>query len=185
MGAPLTPPYLGVPPLMASPVPNPYLGVAPQPIAPLGAPFSPTPFVGASPALAPFLSVPPLPISATPWPAPVFGGFASSPVVATLLEQLGLREAATRIGDEALKQRVIDGINNTLDRTIEGVIGTSLQPWFGPGAQFQIYPVVAELGLTAHRYPEGPVRTALLTIAGQILHKSLAPTENGVSHRHK
>jgi hypothetical protein len=123
-----------------------------------------------------------------PWPAPEHGGFAVSPVVAMLLAQLGLREAAARIGDEALKQRVIEGINGTLDRTIEGVAGLSLQPWFGPGAQYQqyqMYPVVAELGLIAHRYPEGPVRTALLTIAGQILHKSLISTENGGSHRHK
>jgi hypothetical protein len=102
-----------------------------------------------------------------------------------LLSQLGLREAAARISDEALKQRVIEGINDTLDRTIEGVAGITLQPWFGPGAQYQIYPVVAELGLMAHRYPEGPLRIALLTIAGQILHKSLAPTEDGGSHRRK
>jgi hypothetical protein len=201
MGAPLTPPpYLGVPPLMASPVPTPYLGVAPQPLAPLGAPFTPspylgvppvgapftpTPFVGAPLAPAPFLSVPPLPIAPTPWPAPAHGVLAVSPVVAMLLAQLGLREAAARIGDEALKQRVIAGINDTLDRTIEGVTGLSLQTWFGPGAEYQLYPVVAELGLLAHRYPEGPVRTALLTIAGQILHKSLTSAEDGGSHRHK
>jgi hypothetical protein len=193
-------PYLGVPPLMVSPVPTPYLASAPQPIAPLGAPFTstpflgvppmgapftPTPFLGAPPTTAPYLGVPPVPMSATPWPVPEHGGFAGSPVVATLLAQLGLREAAARIGDEALKQRVIDGINDTLDRTIAGVAGMSLQPWFGPGAQYQIYPVVAELGLIAHRYPEGPVRTALLTIAGQILHKSLTSTEDGGSHRHK
>jgi hypothetical protein len=115
----------------------------------------------------------------------MLGGIAGSPVVATLLAQLGLREAAARIGDEALKQRIIDGINDTLDRTIEGVAGTSLQPWFGPGAQYQMYPVVAELGLVAHRYPDGPVRAALLTIAGQILHKSLALTEDGGRHRYK
>jgi hypothetical protein len=48
-----------------------------------------------------------------------------------------------------------------------------------------MYHVVAELGLIAHRYPDGSVRTALLTIAGQILHKSLALTEDGGSRRRK
>jgi hypothetical protein len=151
----------------------------------MGAPFTATPFVGSPPAAAPYLGVPPLPIAATSWPVPIHGGFAGSPVVATLLSQLGLREAAARIGDEALKQRVIEGINETLDRTIEGVTGMGLQPWFGPGAPYQSYPIVAELGLMAHRYPEGPLRNDLLTIAGQILHQSLTLTEDGGSHRHK
>jgi hypothetical protein len=102
-----------------------------------------------------------------------------------LVSQLGLREAVSRIGDEGLKQRVLEGVNEALDRTIEGFAGIGFNPWIGPGAQSQIYPLAAELSLIAHRYPEGPMRNALLTIAGQILQNSLNPTGDGGSHRRK
>jgi hypothetical protein len=101
-----------------------------------------------------------------------------------LLSQLGLREAVSRIGDEALKRRVTDSVNEAIDRTIEGLSGLTLHPWFGPGAQFMIYPIAAQLALIAHRYPDGAVRNALLDIAGQTLQKSLAPTGEGTG-RHK
>jgi hypothetical protein len=96
-----------------------------------------------------------------------------------------LREAVSRIGDEGLRQRVTDGVNEALDRTIEGIAGIGFNPWIGPGAQGQIYPLAAELSLVANRYPEGPMRTALLTIAGQIVQNSLNPTGDGGSHRRK
>jgi hypothetical protein len=102
-----------------------------------------------------------------------------------LLSQLGLREAVSRIGDETLKQRVTDGVNQALDRTIESISGVGFNPWFGPGVPFVTYHVAAELGLIAHRFPEGSMRNALLTIAGQILQNSMAPTTDGGGHRHK
>ncbi len=114
-------------------------------------------------------------ISAAPLPITGPGGYAPSLITTTLLTQLGLREAVSRIGDEALKERVINGVNEAIDRCIESVSGMTLHPWFGPGAQFMIYPVVSELALIAHSYPEGPVRHELLNIAGQILNKSIAP----------
>jgi hypothetical protein len=112
------------------------------------------------------------------------GGHAISPVVTLLLSQLGLREAISRIGDEALKRRVTENVNEAIDRTIEGVSGMTLHPWFGPGAQFMIYPIAAQLALVAQRYPDSAVRDGLLTIAGQILQKSIAPTgEAAARHR--
>ena len=125
-----------------------------------------------------------LDMQGTPWPSAGLGGHAISPVVTMLLSQLGLREAVSRIGDEALKQRVTNGVNEAIDRTIEGLTGMTLHPWFGPGAQFMIYPVAAQLALIAHRYQDGAVRNALLDIAGQILQKSIAPTGEATG-RHK
>ena len=121
----------------------------------------------------------------TPWPIAGLGGHhVISPVTVMLLQQLGLREAVSRIGNTALKQRVTENVNEAIDRTIEGVSGMTLHPWFGPGAQFTIYPIAAQLALIADRYPEGALKDALLTIAGQIVQKSIAPTGEGAG-RHK
>jgi hypothetical protein len=199
-------PYLGVPPVGFPPAPVPYLGVPPLGIHPalgLGFPPAPAPYLGVPPlgfgvpplgisplgvpqAQAPYLGVPPLgfDMQTTPWPIAGLGGHALSPVTITLLQQLGLREAVSKIGDEALKRRVTDSVNEAIDRTIEGLSGMTLHPWFGPGAQSTIYPIAAQLALIAHRYPEGTVRDALLTIAGQIVQKSIAPTSEGAG-RHK
>jgi hypothetical protein len=119
-------------------------------------------------------------------PSPItgLGGHALFPVTTMLLSQLGLREAISRIGDEALKQRITSSVNEAIDRTIEGVSGMTFQPWFGPGAQFMIYPIAAQLALIAQRYPDGAVRDGLLNIAGQILQKSISPTGEGTG-RHK
>lgn len=206
-------PFLGVPPLPipplgvhpayalgygVSPLSTPQMGIPPVPFLPFGAQVPSTPFLGApslpfSPfgaqqALAPTMGIHPaytlsFGMQTTPWSIAGHGGHALSPVAAMLLSQLGLREAASRIGDEALKQRVITGVNEALDHTIEGLAGMGLHPWFGPGAQSMIYPVAAELALIAQRYPDGDVRNALLTIAGQILQKSLAPAGEGGGRR--
>lgn len=164
--SPLTTPLMGIPP-----VPAPFLSMPPLGVPSVPAPFLGVPPLGVHPAQALGFGM-----QTAHWPITGLGGHAISPVAATLLSQLGLREAVSRIGDDALKQRVITGINEALDRTIEGVSGMGLHPWFGPGAQFMIYPIAAELALLAQRYQEGEVRNALLTIAGQILNKSIAPT---------
>ena len=195
LGFPPAPaPYLGVPPAPAPylgfpPAPVPYLGVPPLGvpplcISPLG--IHPALGLGFPPAPAPYLGVPPLGLDmqTTPWPIAGLGHHAISPVTIMLLQQLGLREAASRIGDAALKQCVTDNVNEAINRTIESVTGMTLHPWFGPGAQVTIYPIAAQLALIADRYPEGAMRDALLNIAGQILQKSLAPIGEGAG-RHK
>ena len=182
LGFPQAPaPYLGVPPMGFPPAPAPYLGVPP-----LGFPQAPAPYLGFPQAPAPYLGVPPLGLDmqTTPWPIAGLGHHAISPVTVMVLQQLGLREAVSRIGDAALKQRVTDNVNDAIDRTIESVTGMTLHPWFGPGAQVMIYPIAAQLALIADRYPEGAMKDALLNIAGQILQKSLAPTGEGAG-RHK
>jgi hypothetical protein len=141
-------------------------------------------------AQTPFFGVPPLgmhPAEAmglNTQMTPGIAGHAVSPVAFILLSQLGLREAISRIGDEALKQRVTTSINESIDRTIEGVSVLTLLPWFGPGAQSVIYSIAAQLALVANRYPEGALRDALLTIAGQIVQKSTAaPSGESTGHR--
>ena len=131
-------------------------------------------------ALTPGMAVPPVPL-----PIPGQGGAPVSPITAILLSQLGLREAASRIGDEGLKGRIITGVNEALDRTIEGLSAMTLQPWFGPGAQSMIYPIVSELALLAQRYQDGALRNDLLTLAGQILHKSIIPTAEGAGGKRR
>jgi hypothetical protein len=175
-------PYMGMPtPYMAPQAPVPYMGMP----TPYMAPQAPVPYMG-----MPALGLNPvqalgLDMQMTPLPIGGLGGHAAVfPVITLLLSQLGLREAVSRIGDEALKQRVTISINEAIDRTIEGVSGMTFHPWFGPGAQFTIYPIAAQLALIAQRYPEGAVRDGLLNIAGQILQKSVAPTGEG-SGRHK
>ena len=194
----------GVPPMGFPPAPAPYLGVPPAPAPYLGFPQAPVPYpgvpalglsplgihpalgLGFPPAPAPYLGVPPLGLDmqTTPWPIAGLGHHAISPVTVMVLQQLGLREAVSRIGDAALKQRITDNVNEAIDRTIESVTGMTLHPWFGPGAQVMIYPIAAQLALIADRYPEGAMKDALLNIAGQILQKSLAPTGEGAG-RHK
>lgn len=147
------------------------LGVLPQAAHLMGMQQQAIPWWATQHALASSLGTP---AASLPIVGP--GGYAVSPITSTLLTQLGLREAVSRIGDEGLKERVINGVNEAIDRSIEGVTGMTLHPWFGPGAQFMIYPIVSELALIAHSYPEGTVRNELLNIAGQILNKSIAPT---------
>jgi hypothetical protein len=187
-------PQLGIPQLGFPPAPVPYLGVPPLGFPQLGFPPAPVPYLGMPQLGMPQLGMPQLGITqaqalgldmqATPWPTAGLGGHAISPVITMLLSQLGLREAVSRIGDEALKQRVTNSVNEAIDRTIEGLSGMTLHPWFGPGAQSMIYPIAAQLALIANRYQDGAVRNALLDIAGQILQTSIAPTGEGAG-RHK
>jgi len=163
---------LGVQPTVASGV-----GIQPLPAHQMGIQQQlPFPWWGAQHALAPGMGMPPVPL-------PIPGVSPISPITAMLLSQLGLREAASRIGDEGLKGRIITSVNEALDRTIEGLSGMTLQPWFGPGALAMIYPIVSELALLAHRYQEGALRNDLLTLAGQILNKSIVPTAEGGKRR--
>jgi hypothetical protein len=118
-------------------------------------------------------------LQAGQWPITGFGGPGVSPLTAMLLTQFGLKEAVSRITDEPLKERIINGINEAINRSIEGLAGMTLHPWFGPGAQAMIYPVVSELALVAHTMQDGAVRNELLNLAGQILNKSIAPTGEG------
>ncbi len=210
LGYPSAPaPYLGVPPQAFPSAPAPFIGMPPlgypqlgypqlgypQPGYPQpGYPPAPVPYLGVPPQAFPpqgipaaqalGLGMPTTPWQTTPWQTAGIGGHAVSPVVSMLLSQIGLREAVSKIGDDALKQRVTDSVNEAIDRTIEGVSGMTLQPWFGPAAQFTIYPIAAELALIAQRYQDTAVRNALLTIAGQILQRSIAPAADGVG-RHK
>jgi hypothetical protein len=142
----------------------------------------PLPFhqMGIQQAFTPSVGMLPVPL-----PIPGAGVAPVSPITAMLLSQLGLREAAARIGDEGLKERITTGVNEALDRTIEGLAGMTLQPWVGPGAQAMIYPIVSELALLAHRYPEGALRNDLLTIAGQIMHKSILPMAEGAGGKRR
>ena len=178
-------PYMGMPPqFMAAQAQIPYLGV-PQ----MGMPQTGIPQTGYAQMGMPQVGFPQaqavgFDMQTTPWATTGFGGHAISPVVAMLLSQLGLREAVSRIGDEALKQRVTNSVNESIDRTIEGLSGMTLNPWFASGAQFMIYPIAAQLALIAQRYQDGAVRNALLDISGQILQKSITPTGEGAG-RHK
>jgi hypothetical protein len=188
MAPPAPVPYFGVPPLGFAPVPIPYLGVPP-----VGFPSMTAPYLGMSPLgiqQAPYLGMSPTGIQQAQalgldlqMTSGIGGHHVVSPVTSMLVTQLGLREAVSRVGDEALKQRVTDTINEAIDRTIEGVSGMALHPWYGPGAQLLIYPIASQLALIADRYPEGTLRDALLTIAGQIVQKGLAPTGENVGRR--
>jgi hypothetical protein len=171
---------MGVPPqFTAAQTTLPYLGIAPQfTAAQTTAPYMGAPSLGLHPAQALGFDM-----QAAPWSIAGLGGHAIFPVISLLISQLGLREAVARVGDASLKQRVTDSVNETIDRTIDGLTGMTLQPWFGAGAQFTIYPIAAQLALIAQRYPESTVRDALLTIAGQILQKGIAPTGETGRHR--
>lgn len=148
------------------------MGSVPSPIPgliPSAAPI-PTPWLHA--ALAPGLGAQHLHIPGLAHQATV-----AAPV-SFLLSQLSLREAASKMTDDAMKERFIASINESTNRFIDDLAGVTLHPWFkaGPGAVPWVYPVVTELALTAHHFPEGSVRNEILRIASQILQKSLAPT---------
>jgi hypothetical protein len=175
-------PYMGMPPLGFPQAPVPYMGMPPLGFPQYAAPQAPMPYMGMPPLGFP--QVLGLDMQTPSWPITGLGGHVVSPVVTMLLSQLGLREAISRIGDEALKQRVTSSVNEAIDHTIESVSGMSLYSWLGSGAQFMIYPIAAQLALIAQRYPDGAVREGLLTIAGQIVQKSIAPTGEGTG-RHK
>jgi hypothetical protein len=170
---------LGVPP---APIHGYGMGMAPSPITQFGAaPFG-APQVGISPYGTP-LGTPPAPIPGVVPQTSVPGMLAPpaplSPTASFLLGQIALKEAASRLGDEALKARVIAGADEAITRTIEDVAGVTLQPWARAGALTWVYPVVAELALLAHRYPEGAVRTQLLNVAGQLLSKGFLANGEG------
>jgi hypothetical protein len=98
-----------------------------------------------------------------------------TPAAAFLLSQIGLKEAAAHVGDEALKAKVIAGANEAIARATDDLAGVTLHPWFKAGALAWSYPVVADLALLASKYREGAVRTELLNVAGQLLAKGLGP----------
>jgi hypothetical protein len=99
-----------------------------------------------------------------------------TPAAAFLLSQIGLKEAAAHVGDEALKAKVIAGANEAIARATDDLAGVTLHPWFKAGALAWSYPVVADLALLASKYREGAVRTELLNVAGQLLAKGLGPS---------
>jgi hypothetical protein len=201
---------LGVPPVPIAPI-NPY-GVSPFGM-PLGA-FPQVPMPGIVPptpigpsAVSPFGTQLGTPLGATPQaPIPAFGtplGVPQAPigpinpygllpppspsatVVPFLVSQIALREAANRLGDDAVKARVITGANEAIERTIEDVAGVTLPPWLKTMAPAWVYPTAVDLAMLAHSYPEGPVRGELLNVAGQILSKGLAPMGEGQSGSHR
>jgi hypothetical protein len=109
---------------------------------------------------------------------------AAAPV-AFILSQLSLKEAASRMPDDAMKERIIANINESTNRYIDDLAGVTLHPLLkaaGPGAVPWVYPIVSELALTAHHFPEGTVRNEILNVASQVLQKSMAPVtgEGGV-----
>jgi 5'-3' exoribonuclease 2 len=130
------------------------LGVPPAPIpgiAPIGVPTAPIPGVA------------PLGVGQTP----------TSPATGFLLSQIALKDAVSRVGDEAVKARVIAGANEVLTRTIDDLAGVTLHPWLRSAALAWSYPVATELALLAYKYREGVVREELLNVAGQLLAKGL------------
>lgn len=130
------------------------------------------PTAGIAPTAIPTMGVPPVSIPGmTPSPIPV-----SAPV-SFLLAQISLREAAARLSDEGVKERVIANVNEAITRYIDDLAGVTLHPWFrgGPGALPWVYPIVSELALIAHTFTEGNLRQEVLNIASQILHKSITP----------
>ncbi len=206
LGVPPTPvPFLGVPQFQAPylgvpPLPFPQMGIHPAQAAYLSVPQFQAPYLGVPQFQAPYLGVPPLPLpqmgihpaqalgfgtQMTPWAITGHAGPAISPVAAMLLSQLGLKEAVSRISDNALKERIINGVNEAIERSVEGFAGMAFHPWMGPGAQLMTYPIATELALIAHRYQDGAVRNELLNIAGQILQKSTAHTGGEGGRRHQ
>ena len=159
-------PYMGMPPqYMVPQAPAPYMGMPAQFMAPQAA----VPYMGMPPqymvpqAPAPYMGMPALglhPAQAlgldmqmTPSPMAGLGGHAAVfPVITLLLSQLGLREAVSRIGDEALKQRVTASVNEAIDRTIEGVSGDDVPSLVWSWGAVHDLP---------HRITTGPDRSAL------------------------
>jgi len=158
---PLFGPYQGHMMGMAPHIPYPAFGINPAYMTGM---FPPTAY--------PTMGVPPVPIPGlTPPPTPL-----SAPV-SFLLAQISLREAASRLGDEAVKERIIANVNEAINRYVDDLAGVTLHPWFrgGPGALPWIYPIVSELALIAHTFTEGSVRQEVLNIASHILQKSITP----------
>jgi hypothetical protein len=114
-----------------------------------------------------------------PIPGTISHQSLSAAAVSFLLTQIALKEAAYRLGDEALKARVIAGADEAITRTIEDLGGVTLPPWSRAAALTWVYPTVADLALVAHAYPEGPVRAQLLDLAGQLLSKGLVSDGEG------
>lgn len=150
-------------------------------MVPSAIPF-PTP--GLHPALASLLGTQHLQI-----PGATQQHTALSAPVSFLLAQISLKEAANRLSDNTIKERIIAGVNEAIHRYTEDVAGVTLHPWLKavPGGAPWVYPIVSELVLIAHRYPEARLRDEILTVASQILQKSLAPTtgEGGEGGRHR
>lgn len=191
--APAPIPPFGIAPFGIAPFGTPQFGLPPAPVPafgmPLGAPPSPIPMMGLPPApiappfgapqfgIAPFgmpLGVPPAPV-----PGVIPPVLPVSAVASVLLPQIALKDVASRLGDAALKGRVIAGLNEAITRSIQDLAGGTLLPWSGVGAPTGVYPVVASLALLAHTLPEGAMRAELLDLAGQLLQKGLAPTGEG------
>jgi hypothetical protein len=181
--APIAP--YGVSPFGASQAPVPW-AMTPVPFGtPQGIP--PTPFhgygispfgaqLGGQPAPIPPLGIPPVGGSPAPIPGMIPPPYPLTPAAAFLLSQIGLKEAAAHVGDEAVKAKVIAGANEAIARATDDLAGVTLHPWFRAGALAWSYPVVADLALLASKYREGAVRTELLNVAGQLLAKGLGPS---------
>ena len=113
---------------------------------------------------------------------------ALSAPISFILAQISLKEAASRLSDNTIKERIISGVNEAIHRYVEDLAGVTLHPWLKtvPGAAPWVYPLVSELVLISHRYPEASLRNEILNVAGQILQKSIAPTTGeGEAGRHR
>jgi hypothetical protein len=113
---------------------------------------------------------------------------ALSGPVSFLLAQISLKEAANKLGDNTIKERINTSVNEAINRYIDDLAGVTLHPWLKtvPGAAAWVYPIVSELVLISHRYPEARLRDEILNVAGQILQKSLSPTAGeGEGGRHR
>jgi hypothetical protein len=80
------------------------------------------------------------------------GHHVISPVTVMLLQQLGLREAVSRIGDAVLKHRVTENVNEAIDRTVEGVWDDAASLVWAGGAVYDL----------PNRCTTGPDRGSLL-----------------------
>jgi hypothetical protein len=168
------PPFGLYPAQMMGAIPSaayPGFGMYPAYMAGMGTPIAHQ-MLGMAPTTIPTMAgipgsitgVPPLPI---PLSAPA----------SFLLAQISLKEAASRLGDEAVKGRVIASVDEATNRFVDDLAGVTLHPWFrgGPGALPWVYPIVSELSLIAHTFPEGTLRQEVLNTASQLLQRSMTP----------
>jgi hypothetical protein len=155
----------------------------PQGISPFGVPLAPIPGVVPPPAPIPSVGMPPgtspFGVPSAPIPGAIHPLHPSSAATAFLLGQIALREAATRLGDEALKGRVITDANQAIARAIDDLAGVTLHPWFKAVALSWVYPTVTDLAVLAYTVAEGALRTELLNVAGELLRKGLTPSGEG------
>lgn len=169
-----TSPFGMYPTQMMNPMPSaayPVFGMHPAYTAGMGSPF-PYQMPGISQTSFPTMAVPPGTVPGmTSLPIPL-----SAPA-SFILAQISIKEAASRLADEGTKERIIASINEATNRFVDDLAGVTLHPWFrgGPGALPWVYPIVSELSLIAHTFPEGNLRQEVLNTASQLLQRSMTP----------